>query len=194
MSASRTILDAAGIEKAIAAMAATLAGRKSDAPLAIIGIRRGGEPLALRLAVHLEKLTGQKPPVGTVDITLYRDDGFGPHDWPSVGTSRIGFDLPRHTVVLVDDVLFTGRTVRAAVDAILDYGRPKGVRLAVLIDRGLRELPIAADAVGKVIDTRPDEHVTVQLASEAADTDSALIEPAQVRPPPAARPAKGGRK
>ena len=194
MSASRTILDAAGVEKAIAAMAATLAGHKGDAPLAIIGIRRGGEPLALRLANHLEKITGQKPPVGTVDITLYRDDGFGPHDWPSVGTSRIAFDLPKHTVVLVDDVLFTGRTVRAAVDAILDYGRPKAVRLAVLIDRGLRELPIAADAVGKVIETRPDEHVTVQLGKEPADSDSAMVEPAKVKPPQPARPAKGGRK
>jgi pyrimidine operon attenuation protein/uracil phosphoribosyltransferase len=193
MSAPRTILDAASVERAIAAMASTLASRKGDAPLAIVGIRRGGEPLALRLAVHLERLTGQKPPVGTVDITLYRDDGFGPHDWPSVGTSRIAFDLPKHTVVLVDDVLFTGRTVRAAVDAILDYGRPKAVRLAVLIDRGLRELPIAADAVGKVVETRSDEHVTVQLASEPSAEDSALIEPAKVKPPTAARSAKGGR-
>jgi pyrimidine operon attenuation protein/uracil phosphoribosyltransferase len=175
------ILDAAAVEQAVATMAETLAAKKGDAPLAVVGIRRGGEPLALRLATHLERLTGHKPPVGTVDITLYRDDGFGPHDFPVIGTSRIGFDIPKHTVVLVDDVLYTGRTVRAALDAILDYGRPKAVRLAVLVDRGLRELPVAADAVGKSVQTRADEHVTVKLASAASPEDVALIEPAVSR-------------
>jgi pyrimidine operon attenuation protein/uracil phosphoribosyltransferase len=171
------VLDAPAIEKAIAAMASTLAVRRSDAPWAVVGIRRGGEPLAKRLAVHLERLTGHRPPVGSVDITLYRDDGFGPHDWPTVGTSRIGFDIPQHTIVLVDDVLYTGRTVRAALDAILDYGRPKAVRLAVLVDRGLRELPIAGDAVGKIVETKQSEHVTVRLSDRASPEDQAFIEP-----------------
>jgi pyrimidine operon attenuation protein / uracil phosphoribosyltransferase len=188
----KPILDADAIERAISSMADALVGRKNDAPWAVVGIRRGGEALAHRLAACIERLTGQAPPVGTVDITLYRDDGFGPHDWPVVGTSRIGFDLPKHTVILVDDVLYTGRTVRAAVDAILDYGRPKAVRLAVLVDRGLRELPIAADATGQTIETRPDEHVTVRLGSASSAEDVALIEPratgheAQTQVPPSA--------
>ena len=175
---AKTILDAAAIAKAIESMASALCARKHDAPWAVVGIRRGGEPLARRLAGRMAELTGQRPPLGTIDITLYRDDGFGPHDWPVVGVSVIEFDLPAHTVVLVDDVLYTGRTVRAALDAILDYGRPKGVRLAVLVDRGLRELPIAADVVGKHIDTRPDEHVTVRLSDEGAPDDAAVFEPA----------------
>ncbi len=194
---AKTLLDATGIDEAIAAMAATLVARKADAPWAMVGIHRGGEPLAKRLAAEIERLTGRKPPLGSVDITLYRDDGFGPHDWPQVGTTRIGFDIPSHTVVLVDDVLYTGRTVRAAVDAILDYGRPKAVRLAVLIDRGLRELPIAPDAVGKAVETRPDEHVAVRMSDARSPEDVALVEPRPERPKaPKGAPAparKGGR-
>ena len=110
-----------------------------------------------------------------VDITLYRDDGFGPHDWPQIGVTRIDFRLKEHTVVLVDDVLFTGRTVRAALDAILDYGRPKAVRLAVLIDRGLRELPIRPDAVGLTMTTRPDQHVDVRLVAAGDATDAVVV-------------------
>ena len=179
-----TILDSGGIEEAIAAMAKDIVAKKSDAPWAVVGIHRGGEPLARRLAAEIERLAGQKPPLGSVDITLYRDDGFGPHDWPTVGSSRIEFDIPKHTVILVDDVLFTGRTVRAAVDAILDYGRPKAVRLAVLIDRGLRELPIAPDFVGKVIATKPHQHVEVRLRDTHSPEDVAIID----------EPAKGGKK
>lgn len=174
---AKIILDSEQIEAAIGAMAAALVSRASDAPLAVVGIRRGGEPLAKRLAAEIARLSGQQPPLGTVDITLYRDDGFGPHDWPVVGTSDVQFDIPKHTVVLVDDVLYTGRTVRAAVDAILDYGRPKAVRLAVLVDRGLRELPIAPDASGAVIATSHQEHVRVRLGDESSREDVALVEP-----------------
>ncbi len=175
---SHVAMDAAAIERALDAMAQALAAKKTDAPWAVVGIHRGGEPLAARLAKRLEKLTGQAPATGRVDITLYRDDGFGPHDWPQVGTTDIAFELKQHTVVLVDDVLFTGRTVRAAIDAILDYGRPKAVRLAVLVDRGLRELPIAADAVGKVLETTREDHVTVQVAEAGSKADDkVLVEP-----------------
>ncbi len=173
---TKVLLDERGVEDAITAMAKRLLARASDAPFAAIGIRRGGEPLAMRLAQKLEQQTGVRVPVGSIDITLYRDDGFGPHDWPVVGTSHIDFALREHTVVLVDDVLYTGRTVRAALDAILDYGRPKAVRLAVLIDRGLRELPIAADAVGITVSAGVAEHVTVRLAKTPALSDVALVE------------------
>ncbi len=167
----RVALDEAGIRRAIAEMSAALARRPDDAPWAVVGIRRGGKELARRLATALGAATGRTPAAGTVDITLYRDDGFGPHDWPVVGETEIPFDLRAHTVVLVDDVLYTGRTVRAALDAILDYGRPRAVRLAVLVDRGLRELPIGADAVGLVLKTTPDEHVDVHLGAQPGPED-----------------------
>lgn len=169
------VLDAKAIEQAIINMAEKIVSKNSDAPWAVVGIRRGGEALAHRLALHLERISGQKPPIGMVDITLYRDDGFGPHDWPVVGSSQITFAIPKHTIILTDDVLYTGRTVRAAFDAILDYGRPKAIRLAVLIDRGLRELPIVADVVGKIAATAPHEHVDVEMSAVYATSDVAII-------------------
>ncbi|MBN1961028.1 MAG: bifunctional pyr operon transcriptional regulator/uracil phosphoribosyltransferase PyrR [Deltaproteobacteria bacterium] len=172
---STIVLDATEIEQAITDMASKLIANQQDAPWAVIGIKRGGEALAHRLAAHIEKLSGQIPPIGMVDITLYRDDGFGPHDWPVVGSSQIPFKIPQYTVILADDVLYTGRTVRAAFDAILDYGRPKAIRLAVLIDRGLRELPIAADVVGKIAATAADDHVDVTLGKVSNLTDIAII-------------------
>jgi pyrimidine operon attenuation protein / uracil phosphoribosyltransferase len=178
----RTVMDRAAIAKAVEVMAARLVARTADEPLAIVGIRRGGEHLARRLAALVGKQLGHEPPLGFVDITLYRDDGFGPSDWPQVGVSQIGFDIAKHTVVLVDDVLYTGRTVRAAIDAILDYGRPKAIRLAVLVDRGLRELPVSADLVGETLSTKPDEHVVVRL-SENGDGDSVTVEPGPQKPP-----------
>ncbi|OGQ92127.1 MAG: hypothetical protein A2289_05025 [Deltaproteobacteria bacterium RIFOXYA12_FULL_58_15] len=171
----RTVLDAKGISEALDAMAEAIASRPQDGPWAVVGIRRGGEPLAHRLVKRLTEITGKEPAVGTLDITLYRDDGFGPHEWPQVGITEIPFDLHAHTVVLVDDVLYTGRTVRAALGAILDYGRPRAVRLAVLVDRGLRELPIRADAVGLQIETQPSEHVDVQLEVTGAAADAVVV-------------------
>jgi pyrimidine operon attenuation protein/uracil phosphoribosyltransferase len=132
--------------------------------------------LAKRLAHLLFQRTGEEPPLGFVDITLYRDDGFGPHEFPKVGVTHIPFDLQTYTVVLIDDVLYTGRTVRAALDAILDYGRPRAVRLAVLIDRGLRELPIAADYVGTTLATTRDQHVDVQLIESGAQEDAVIVQ------------------
>ncbi len=170
------VLDAAGIAKAIDAMADEIAGRADDGPWAIVGIRRGGEHLARRLAERLRGRVGKDRVVlGFVDITLYRDDGFGPNDWPEIGATDILFSPPDYTVVLVDDVLYTGRTVRSALDVMLDYGRPRAVRLAVLVDRGLRELPISADFVGHRLSTTPNERVDVRLTESGAAEDEVEV-------------------
>ncbi len=166
---TQILMDASQLTKAVDAMAASVRTMAGNVPVALVGIRTGGEHLAKRMAKSLNV------PVGVVDITLYRDDGFGPKDWPEVGVSQIPFDVTKYLIVLVDDVLFTGRTVRAAIDAILDYGRPKAVRLAVLVDRGLRELPIAADIVGMRVDTNLNQHIEVMLVEADADHDSVSL-------------------
>ena len=171
-----TVLDAASVSQALERMADSIYHHKQDGPWAVVGIRRGGDHLAERLANLLARRNGVKPPVGVVDITLYRDDGFDPHQWPQVGVTHIPFPLAQFTVVLVDDVLYTGRTVRAALDVILDYGRPRAVRLAVLVDRGLHELPIRADAVGVTVDAADHDHVDVQLVEAGHKTDAVLLE------------------
>lgn len=145
------------------------------ARLAIVGIRTGGAHLALRLAKEIERLTGTPPPVGLLDITLYRDDVLAGGSMPVLRGSDIDFDVDGRPIVLVDDVLFTGRTVRAGLDALLDLGRPACVRLAVLVDRGLRELPIAADFVGRTLETTKKEHVAVQLVEEGHPDDAVLV-------------------
>jgi len=157
----------------IDAMLDTLAQRVRDerhanAPLAIVGIRRRGDLLAERLAARL------KPDhVGTVDITLYRDDLSEVGSQPVVRTTEIDFDVDGCEIVLVDDVLMTGRSVRAAIQSLLDFGRPTRIRLAVLIDRGGRELPIAADFVGMDTDIDTDQHVRVYL--EPTDNEDQIV-------------------
>lgn len=173
----RVVMNAAEIQTALETMVQSLSARAGDGPWAVIGVRRGGENLARRLAGLLRARTGREPKVGMVDITLYRDDGFGPHEWPQLGPTEIGFDLRKHTVVLVDDVLYTGRTVRAAIDALLDYGRPKALRLAVLVDRGLHELPIRGDAVGRTLETTADEHVEVSVGATPGPEDAVVVQP-----------------
>ncbi len=161
-----TILNQSEIAAAIERMANELTeSHLIDGQVALVAIRRGGEVLAQRLLDALEERLGERPQYGAVDISLYRDDGFGPSDWPRLGPTHIDFPLSEYTVILVDDVLYTGRTVRAAIDAILDYGRPKAVRLAVLVDRGLRELPIYGDVVGHRIITQASDNVEVFLAA-----------------------------
>lgn len=140
-------LDAAGVEKLIAQMAGVIA-QKPVENLAFVGIRTRGVPLATRLAHHIDKLTGIKPPVGLLDITLYRDDLSQMSEHPVIKATEIPFSLEKREVYLVDDVLYTGRTIRASLDALFDLGRPAGLRLAVLVDRGGRELPIQADVTG----------------------------------------------
>ncbi len=133
--------------------------------IAIVGIHTRGAVLAQRLHAHLEELSADEVPLGDIDISFYRDDlpGREPAGAPVVHSSHLDFDLGGRTIVLVDDVLFTGRTVRAAIDALFDYGRPQRVQLAVLADRGHRELPIRPDYTGKNLPTARDERVYVRL-------------------------------
>ena len=136
--------------------------------VALVGIRTRGVPLSLRIADLVERFSGQRPATGSVDIALYRDDvgvggGRASSALPIVGATEIDFDLSRVEVILVDDVLFTGRTIRAAIDALFDYGRPLAIRLAVLVDRGHRELPIRPDFVGRNVPTALDERISVHL-------------------------------
>ena len=138
---------------------------KNNGPegLALAGIRRRGVPLAERLASRIEQIEGKKLPVGILDITLYRDDLSQVAEQPVARTTEVGFPVDNKTIVLVDDVLYTGRTVRAAMDVLFDFGRPKKVQLCVLIDRGHRELPIEATYVGRFIQTTDREIIEVKL-------------------------------
>ncbi|MFQ5834862.1 MAG: bifunctional pyr operon transcriptional regulator/uracil phosphoribosyltransferase PyrR [bacterium] len=142
--------------------------------LVVVGIHRRGVPLAERISKMMEEIKGKKLPTGTLDITLYRDDLTRIAYQPIVRNTNILFPIDDKKVVLVDDVLYTGRTVRAAIDALLDFGRPKKIELAVLIDRGHRELPIRADYVGKNIPTSSEEMVEVRV-EELDGTDEVLI-------------------
>lgn len=131
--------------------------------IVLIGVKRRGYPLAERLAKLIEKFEGVKIPVSSVDITLYRDDLTNVSDTPSLNDPNIGIDIRGKKVIIVDDVLYTCRTVRAAIDALMDKGRPEFIQLAVLVDRGHKELPIRADYVGKNIPTSKDEIIKVQI-------------------------------
>jgi pyrimidine operon attenuation protein/uracil phosphoribosyltransferase len=142
--------------------------------LALVGIQRRGVPLAQRVASAIFEHEGARVPVGALDITFYRDDLSLVAQQPIVKGTDLPFDLNGMTVVLVDDVLYTGRTVRAAMDALIDFGRPRAIRLAVLIDRGHRELPIRADHVGKNVPTSKEEIVHVHV-SEMDDVDEVTI-------------------
>lgn len=132
---------------------------------ALVGIVTGGAALAERLATEINRLEGSPPAVGTVDITLYRDDLYTGLEKPMLGETHLPFEVKGQSIVLVDDVLFTGRTVRAALDEIMDYGRPARVQLAVLVDRGHRELPVAADFVGRRLETAKGARVEVALGA-----------------------------
>jgi len=147
---------------------------KGTKDLCLIGIRNRGAYLARRLAECIEKIDQVKIPVGILDITLYRDDLTLIAAGPVVHKTEIGFDINEKNVVLVDDVLYTGRTIRAALDALIDFGRPKSIHLAVLVDRGHRELPIRADYVGKNIPTSQNETVEVRL-EEVDGIDEVVI-------------------
>lgn len=144
--------------------------------VALVGIRRRGVPLAHRLAAKLKEFEGTDIPVGTLDITLYRDDLTELASVPLVQKSEVPFKLPGTCVILVDDVLYTGRTVRAALDALLDIGRPSVIQLAVLVDRGHRELPIRADYVGKNVPTSKKEVVAVHLSDVDGEDFVALYD------------------
>jgi pyrimidine operon attenuation protein/uracil phosphoribosyltransferase len=158
------LLGADDIRRAIARIAHEIVERDRDpSRIALIGIRSRGDAIAVRLRDAIERNEGVRLPLGILDITLYRDDLTRIGHAPIVRTSEIDFPVDDRVVVLVDDVLYTGRTIRAAMDALVDYGRPKAIRLAVLIDRGHRELPIRADHVGKNVPTQAGDDVRVHL-------------------------------
>lgn len=172
---STVILDASGVKRALTRIAHEILERnKGVENLVMVGIRTGGVHLARELVVRIEEIEGVKVPVGEVDITLYRDDikGHAPH--LPVGKTDIPFTIEGKKVVLVDDVLFTGRTIRAAMDGIMDHGRPDCIQLAVLIDRGHRELPIRADFVGRNVPTSRRENVVVGFDQSNKPTDVVL--------------------
>ncbi len=145
--------------------------------LALLGIERRGVPLAERLASSIDEHEGVRPPVGKLDISFYRDDLSQVARQPLLkGAADLPFDVESSTLVIVDDVLYTGRTVRAAMDALVDIGRPRAVRLAVLVDRGHRELPIRADHVGKNVPTSRDEVIKVHLREVDGGDDEVVID------------------
>ena len=147
---------------------------KGVANIVLVGIRSRGVPLAERIADAIENIDGSRPPVGVLDITLYRDDLSTLSYQPIVRPTTMPVDLDGKVVVLVDDVLYTGRTIRAALDAIIDMGRPKAIQLSVLVDRGHRELPIRADYVGKNVPTSSKESVNVKVM-ELDDEDKVVL-------------------
>ncbi len=161
---SERILDEGAVAAAVERMAdAVYEGCADPSALVLVGIRTGGVPLAERLARRLQSKVGHTIPIGTLDITLYRDDLLRSLDQPEVGPTQIPVGLKDRWVVLVDDVVFTGRTVRAAIDALMDFGRPRRIVLAVLVDRGGREVPIAPDVVGRVVKAPLEARIEVDL-------------------------------
>jgi len=169
---SRTLLSAQEIERVIARLAhQILEPEDAQGKLVLLGVRRGGEALAQRLAAEIARISGRPPELGFLNINLYRDDRVT-HQMPE---SQIPVDVGGRTVIIVDDVLYTGRTIRSALDAVTDLGRPEAIRLCVLIDRGLRELPVQGDYVGRVIPTSRRERVEVSLASQPSPGDEVAI-------------------
>ena len=166
------VMDADRMQRSLTRIAHEIVERnRAIEEIAIVGIRERGVPLARRIAMRLHEITGREVPTGALDITLYRDDlmrhAVGPQ--PLVRSTDILFDIDDRLILLVDDVLYTGRTVRAALDALIDFGRPKAIQLAVLIDRGHRELPIKADYVGKNVPTSLKERINVSLKEDGSE-------------------------
>ena len=172
------VMDADRIGRTLARIAHEIVERnKGVEALALVGVRSRGVPLARRLARSIKEITGDEVPTGSLDITLYRDDlmrhAVGPQ--PVVRRTEIPFSIDGRKILLVDDVLYTGRTTRAALDVLIDFGRPKAIQLIVLVDRGHRELPIKADYVGKNLPTSPRQSVQVRL-QEIDDRDEVVLE------------------
>jgi pyrimidine operon attenuation protein / uracil phosphoribosyltransferase len=175
MNVKKRLLDAARMNRAIRRMAIEIVERNRGIDdLMIVGIRSRGVPIGERIAKEIEQLEGQAVPFGIIDITLYRDDLTTIAPQPVVKPTKLPEPIDDKIVVLVDDVLYTGRTVRSALDALIDFGRPKAVQLAVLVDRGHRELPIHADVIGKTVPTDADEVIKVKL-TETDGEDEVLI-------------------
>ncbi len=172
------VLDEAALDRALTRISHEILERNGGAEnLALVGLRTRGVTLAQRLAERVSAIDGTKVPVGTLDITLYRDDLGLKTDQPVVRRTDIPFPITDKTIVLVDDVLFTGRTIRAALDALMDLGRPRIIQLAILVDRGHRELPIRPDYVGKNLPTSRRESVAVRLREHDGEDRVVIEEP-----------------
>ena len=176
------VLDGAGLDRALTRIGHEIVEQAGGADLALVGIKTRGETLAARIAQKIAIIEGKRPAVGALDITLYRDDLGTRTEQPQVRSTEIPFPLKGLTVVLVDDVLFTGRTIRAAMDALMDLGRPRVIRLAVLVDRGHRELPIRPDYVGKNLPTSRKETVAVMLTEHDGQDRVVIQEPEEGEP------------
>ena len=175
-----SIMDADGIRRALIRIAHEITEKnKGVENVALVGIRTRGVPLAARIAEEIQKIENVKVPTGSLDITLYRDDLTTMGYNPVIHGTEIDFDVTGKHIVLVDDVLYTGRTIRAALDAIIDMGRPNSIQLAVLIDRGHRELPIRADYAGKNVPTSRRETIEVTLQDEGKEDEVILGEIAE---------------
>lgn len=169
------IMDKEAVGKALIRIAHEILEKNKDTKdLVVIGIRNRGEYLAKRIAAQIKAIENIDVPVGALDITLYRDDLTQVAEQPVVKETIIGFDINKKAIILVDDVLFTGRTIRCAMSELIDFGRPRNIQLAVLIDRGHRELPIRAEYVGKNVPTSLEEVIEVKM-EEADGTDEVLI-------------------
>lgn len=176
MEQKKVVMDTEGIDRSLTRIASEILEKnKGGDELVLVGIRTGGVYLAERLKKKISAIEGKEIPFGILDITLYRDDLSTSHRKPRLGKTDIPFSLDGKKVVLVDDVLFTGRTIRAAMDALIDFGRPRSIQLAVLIDRGHRELPIRADFVGKNLPSSLWQAVSVNL-TEKDGKDEVIIE------------------
>ena len=174
----KNLMAAAEIDRVLARIAAEILEKLGpDEDFAVIGIRRRGVPLAERICARIESIRGRAVPLGILDITLYRDDLTTVGNMPMLRETRIDFDINNRSLILADDVLFTGRTTRAALDGLVDLGRPKRVQLAVLVDRGHRELPIQADYIGKVVQTEFNEIIEVRLREEDGEDGVVLLQP-----------------
>ncbi len=177
MKLKSTVMDETAVRRSLARMTHEIVEKNSGTEdLCLLGIRRRGVSLARELADNLERFEGVRVPLGSIDISLYRDDLTELGDLPSTGTSEIPFDVTGKKLVIVDDVIFTGRTARAAIEAVFHYGRPKRIQLAVLIDRGHRELPIRPDFVGKNIPTSHSEIVSVLVEEYDGRTGVDLLQ------------------
>jgi pyrimidine operon attenuation protein/uracil phosphoribosyltransferase len=175
--AGTAILDKAGIARAITRIAhEILEHNKGGESLALVGIRTGGDHLATLLQARINEIEGIEVPLGAVDITMYRDDLASRGSMP-IGKTEIPFHLDGKQVILVDDVLYTGRTIRSAMDALMDFGRPSTIQLAVLIDRGHRELPIRADFVGRNVPTAREEDIAVVFNDKLSPVEVRLVKP-----------------
>lgn len=176
LQAKKVIMDEIAMKRALTRIAHEIIERnKGVEKVALIGIRRRGGPLAVRLAELINEIEGVKVPVGILDITLYRDDLTTLASQPQVHRTEVFFNINDMNIVLVDDVMYTGRTVRAAMDALIDLGRPRSIQLAVLVDRGHRELPVRADFIGKNVPTSRSETIAV-LVKEIDDRDEVVIQ------------------